>query len=69
MSICCKNCGALAAIAKEKEQELVRYRKVFKDIEKYFEKKDTRKTSLFNIFVIKEEILDIINKVKGDDHK
>lgn len=40
------------------------YRKVLKDIREYFKKQDTSKTSLFNIFAIEQEILDIINKAK-----
>lgn len=34
------------------------------EIEEYFKSKDKRNTSLFNIFVIEQEILDIINKAK-----
>ena len=35
---------------------------VFNEIKEYFKSKDKTKTTLFNIFVIEEEILDIINK-------
>lgn len=41
-----------------------KYKRVLDEIEKYFKSKDKRKTSLFNIFVIEQEILNIINKTK-----
>lgn len=44
---------------------LKRYKRkeqVLDEIKEYFKSKDKRKTSLFNIFVIEQEILDIINK-------
>lgn len=39
-----------------------KYKQVLENIEEYFKSKDKRKTSLFNISVIEQEILDIINK-------
>lgn len=42
------------------------YRKSLEEIEGYFKKQDTSKTSLFNIFAIEQEILDIINKAKRE---
>ena len=44
------------------EQQLKRKEQIFNEIKEYFKSKDKRKTSLFNIFVIEEEILGIINK-------
>lgn len=41
-----------------------KYKQALDEIEKYFKSKDKRKTSLFNIFVIEQEILNIINKAK-----
>ena len=41
-----------------------KYEQALDEIEKYFKSKDKSKTSLFNIFVIEQEILDIINKAK-----
>lgn len=38
-------------------------------IEKYFKSKDKSKTSLFNIFVIEQEILGIISKAKQSKAK
>ena len=35
---------------------------VFNEIKEYFKSKDKTKTTLFNIFVIEQEILGIINK-------
>ena len=58
MSICCKNCETLAAIAEEKEQELVRYRKALEEIE------DFRKKHC-DFLCEGNKILDIINKAKG----
>lgn len=40
-----------------------------KIIEKYFKRKDKSKTSLFNIFVIEQEILGIISKAKQSKAK
>lgn len=45
--------------------ENVKLKQALGEIEKYFGNKDTSKTSLFNIFVIEQEILNIINKAKG----
>lgn len=39
-----------------------KYKQALESIEEYFKSKDKRKTSLFNISVIEQEILDIINK-------
>ena len=46
------------------KDELIKYKRSLDEIEKYFKSKDKRQTSLFNIFVIEQEILDIINKAK-----
>lgn len=43
-------------------QQLKRKEQVLDEIKEYFKSKDKRKTSLFNIFVIEQEILGIINK-------
>lgn len=43
-----------------------KYKQTLNEIEKYFQSKDTSKTSLFNIFVIEQEILDIINSRKDN---
>ena len=51
----CKGYNCHYKQLKHKEQ-------VFNEIKEYFKSKDKTKTSLFNIFVIEEEILDIINK-------
>ena len=39
-----------------------KYKQALESIEEYFKSKDKRKTSLFNISVIEQEILNIINK-------
>ena len=44
-----------------------KYKRALDEIEEYFKSKDKRNTSLFNIFVIEQEILDIINKVKENN--
>ena len=46
------------------KDELIKYKRSLDEIEKYFKSKDKRQTSLFNIFVIEQEILDIIKKTK-----
>lgn len=46
------------------ERQNIKYKQVLDEIEEYFKSKDKRNTSLFNIFVIEQEILDIINKAK-----
>lgn len=43
-------------------KQLKRKEQVLDEIKEYFKSKDKRKTSLFNIFVIEQEILGIINK-------
>ena len=43
-------------------EQLKRKEQVFNEIKEYFKSKDKTKTTLFNIFVIEEEILGIINK-------
>ena len=43
-----------------------KYKQALDEIEKYFQDKDTSKTSLFNIFVIEQEVLSIINKGRGN---
>lgn len=43
------------------------YKQALDEVEKYFKSKDTSKTSLFNIFVIEQELLDIINKAKDGE--
>lgn len=43
-------------------RQLKRKEQLFDEIKEYFKSKDKRKTSLFNIFVIEQEILGIINK-------
>lgn len=45
-------------------KQLKRKEQALDEVKKYFKNKDKSKTSLFNIFVIEQEILDIINKVK-----
>ena len=48
-----------------------RYKQALDEIGEYFKVKNTRKTSLFNIFVIEQEIFNIINKVvehKVEEH-
>lgn len=45
-------------------KQLERKEQALDEIEEYFKNKDKSQTSLFNIFVIEQEILDIINKAK-----
>ena len=45
----------------------LKYKQALNEIEEYFKNKDKRNTSLFNIFVIEQEILNIINKTKEDN--
>ena len=51
-------------LIKTQEELIDKYKQALEEIEKYFGNKDTSKTSLFNIFVIEQEILNIINKAK-----
>lgn len=43
------------------------YKQALDEIEEYFKSKDKRNTSLFNIFVIEQEILAIINQTKENN--
>ena len=47
-----------------KTTECEKYEQVLDEIKKYFKSRDTSKTSLFNIFYVEAEILNIINKAK-----
>ena len=53
-----------AIVFKNLNAENSKYKQALDEIEKYLKSKDKRQTSLFNIFVIEQEILDIINKTK-----
>ena len=57
-SLCCQDYDMNDCYYKQ----LKRKEQIFNEIKEYFKSKDKRKTSLFNIFVIEEEILGIINK-------
>ena len=46
-----------------------KYEQVFNKIKKYFKSQDTSKTSLFNIFYVGAEILNIINKAKDGNNE
>ena len=48
-------------------KDRLKYKQALNEIEEYFKNKDKRNTSLFNIFVIEQEILNIINKTKEDN--
>ena len=48
-------------------KDRLKYKQALNEIEEYFKNKDKRNTSLFNIFVIEQEILNIINKAKEDN--
>ena len=54
---------------KEKEQECEKYEQALDKIKKYFKSQDTSKTSLFNIFYVEAEILNIINKAKDGNNE
>lgn len=49
------------------ERQNIKYKQVLDEIEEYFKSKDKRNTSLFNIFVIEQEILAIINQTKENN--
>lgn len=53
----------------EQEALTEKYEQALDEIEKYFKSKDKTKTSLFNIFAIEQEILDIINKAKETNER
>ena len=48
-------------------KDRLKYKQALNEIEEYFKNKDKRNTSLFNIFVTEQEILNIINKTKEDN--
>ena len=48
-------------------KDRLKYKQALNEIEEYFKNNDKRNTSLFNIFVIEQEILNIINKTKEDN--
>lgn len=56
----CETCTAQILIENDK------YKRALNEIERYFQSQDTSKTSLFNIYVIEEQIEDIITKAKED---
>ena len=49
------------------ERQNIKHKQALDEIEKYFKSKDKRNTSLFNIFVIEQEILAIINQTKENN--
>ena len=56
-----------AIVFKDLNAENSKYKQTLDKIEEYFKSKDKRNTSLFNIFIIEQEILAIINQTKENN--